>query len=80
MISRHYIPYYTIITLNILLNFNRTINLLVCFIMFLFIGSKANATLSSYMAQMDKELASTSLGSSFLKKSSNDKNRPKVCI
>lgn len=32
------------------------------------------------MAQMDKELASTSLGSSFIKKTVNDKDKPKVCF
>jgi hypothetical protein len=31
------------------------------------------------MNQMDKELASTSLGSSFVKKETNSKNKPKVC-
>lgn len=30
------------------------------------------------MAQMDKELASTSLGSSFVKKSTSDNNKQKV--
>jgi len=32
------------------------------------------------MAQMDKELASTSLGSSFIKKTTSGEDKPKVCI
>lgn len=31
------------------------------------------------MNQMDKELASTSLGSSFVKKQTNGQDKPKVC-
>lgn len=38
-------------------------------------------SISSYMAQMDKELASTSLGSSFIKKTTTSGNdKPKVCL
>lgn len=36
------------------------------------------SSISSYMAQMDKELANTSLGSSFVKKHLSDKDKPKV--
>ncbi|XP_060881432.1 protein ecdysoneless [Metopolophium dirhodum] len=43
-------------------------------------GSQAGASISSYMAQMDKELASTSLGSSFVKKPTSDKNKLKKTV
>lgn len=43
-------------------------------------GSQAGPSISSYMAQMDKELASTSLGSSFVKKPTSDKNRLKKTV
>jgi len=35
-------------------------------------------SISNYMTQMDKELASTSLGSSFVKKSTSHKDNPEV--
>lgn len=43
------------------------------------LGSQADPSIASYMAQMDKELASTSLGSSFVKKPTSDNNKQKVC-
>lgn len=44
------------------------------------IGIQQGPSISSYMAQMDKELASTSLGSSFIKKTTSGKTKPKVYI
>jgi len=49
--------------------------------MFTFLlGSQPGSSISSYMAQMDKELATTSVGNSFIKKSSKDNVKMKVCI
>ncbi|KAE9544558.1 hypothetical protein AGLY_000099 [Aphis glycines] len=43
-------------------------------------GSQADPSIASYMAQMDKELASTSLGSSFVKKPTSDNNKQKKTV
>ncbi|XP_025409951.1 protein ecdysoneless isoform X2 [Sipha flava] len=42
--------------------------------------SDRGSSISKYMNQMDKELASTSLGSSFVKKETNSKNKPKKTV
>jgi len=43
-------------------------------------ASQPGPSISSYMTQMDKELASTSLGSSFIKKPTTDKDKPKKTV
>lgn len=47
-------------------------------ILTLLTGRQSGPSISNYMAQMDRELASTSLGSSFIKKTTTDKDKPKV--
>jgi len=44
------------------------------------LGSQPGSSISSYMAQMDKELATTSVGKSFIKKSSKDNVKMKKTV